>query len=57
MNTDALFEFLKAEGLDYREQTLELADMITRYLRDGSGDSLARALEYCRALERLLDLD
>jgi hypothetical protein len=55
-STDNLYAFLKAEGMDYRETTLEIADMITRYLRDGSGESLPRALELCKSLQRILDL-
>lgn len=54
--TDSIYAFLQSEGLSYRETTLELATLITSYLRDGEGESLARARELCRSLERLLDL-
>ena len=56
-DTNSIYAFLRDEGLSYRETTLELATLITSYLRDGEGESLSRAKELCRSLERLLDLD
>lgn len=55
--TDNLYAFLAAEGLSYRDILLEIVDMIARYLRDGDSDSMARASEMTKSLQRLIDLD
>jgi hypothetical protein len=56
-STDNLYAFLRAEGLTYRGTLLEVVDMIASYLRDGSSDSMARASELTKSLQRLIDLD
>jgi hypothetical protein len=56
-STDNLYAFLRDEGLTYRGTLLEVADMIVRYLRDGDSDSMARASELTKSLQRLIDLD
>jgi hypothetical protein len=56
-STDNLYAFLRDEGLTYRGTLLEIADMIVRYLRDGDSDSMARASELTKSLQRLIDLD
>jgi len=56
MTTNELFDFLAAEGLTYSGAINELADKIAAFIKDGSGDSIPRALELTRSLERLLSI-
>ena len=56
-SADNLYAFLRDGGLSYRDTVLEVADMIVRHLRDGSSDSMARASELTKSLQRLIDLD
>lgn len=53
---DSIYTFLRDEGLTYRGTLIELVDLIAQYLRDGSGDSMARASELTKSLQRLIDL-
>ncbi len=56
-DTDTLFDFLRGEGLNYRDTVIELSEKITAFLIDGDSDSMARASELTKSLQRLIDLD
>ncbi len=56
-DTDSIFNFLRDEGLNYRDAVIELSEKITAFLIDGAGDSMARASELTKSLQRLIDLD
>lgn len=57
LSPNDLYDFLAAEGLSYRDTLLTLADKITAFLIDGDSDSMARASELTKSLQRLIDLD
>jgi len=56
-DTDTIFDFLRGEGLTYRDTVIELSEKITAFLIDGTSDSMARASELTKSLQRLIDLD
>jgi hypothetical protein len=56
-DTDSIFNFLRDEGLNYRDAVIELSEKITAFLIDGDSDSMARASELTKSLQRLIDLD
>lgn len=56
-DTDTIFDFLRGEGLTYRDTVIELSEKITAFLIDGDSDSMARASELTKSLQRLIDLD
>ena len=56
-DTDSIFNFLRDEGLNYRDSVIELSEKITAFLIDGDSDSMARASELTKSLQRLIDLD
>jgi hypothetical protein len=56
-DTDSIFTFLRDEGLTYRDTVIELSEKITAFLIDGTSDSMARASELTKSLQRLIDLD
>ena len=56
-DTDSIFNFLRDEGLSYRNTVIELSEKITAFLIDGDSDSMARASELTKSLQRLIDLD
>jgi hypothetical protein len=56
-DTDNIFNFLRDEGLNYRDAVIELSEKITAFLIDGDSDSMARASELTKSLQRLIDLD
>lgn len=56
-DTDTIFDFLRGEGLTYRDAVIELSEKITAFLIDGDSDSMARASELTKSLQRLIDLD
>ena len=55
-STDSLYAFLRDEGLTYRGTLLEIANLITHHLQDGTSDSMARASELTKSLQRLIDV-
>jgi hypothetical protein len=57
MNADSIFDFLRGEGLTYRDTVIELSEKITAFLIDGTSDSMPRASELTKSLQRLIDLD
>jgi len=56
-DTNTIFDFLRGEGLTYRDTVIELSEKITAFLIDGTSDSMARASELTKSLQRLIDLD
>jgi hypothetical protein len=56
-DTNDIFDFLRGEGLNYRDTVIELSEKITAFLIDGTSDSMARASELTKSLQRLIDLD
>ena len=56
MNPDDVYDFLASEGLTYSGAISALADKIAAFVHDGQGESLPRALELTRSLERLLSI-
>lgn len=56
-DTNTIFDFLRGEGLTYRDTVIELSEKITAFLIDGDSDSMARASELTKSLQRLIDLD
>lgn len=56
-DADTIFDFLRGEGLTYRDTVIELSEKITAFLIDGDSDSMARASELTKSLQRLIDLD
>jgi hypothetical protein len=56
-DTNTIFDFLRAEGLTYRGAVIDLSEKITAFLIDGDSDSMARASELTKSLQRLIDLD
>jgi hypothetical protein len=56
-DTNAIFDFLRGEGLTYRDTVIELSEKITAFLVDGTSDSMSRASELTKSLQRLIDLD
>lgn len=57
MTASDTYAFLAAEGLNYRDTVITLSQSITDYLVDGDSDSMARASELTKSLQRLIDLD
>ena len=57
MNADSIFDFLRGEGLTYRGTVIALSEKITAFLIDGTSDSMDRASELTKSLQRLIDLD
>jgi len=55
-DTNDIFDFLRGEGLTYRDTVIELSEKITAFLIDGTSDSMARASELTKSLQRLIDL-
>jgi hypothetical protein len=56
-DTNTIFDFLRGEGLTYRGTVIDLSEKITAFLIDGDSDSMARASELTKSLQRLIDLD
>jgi hypothetical protein len=56
-STDNIYDFLRGEGLSYRDTVIDLSEKITAFLIDGTSDSMARASELTKSLLRLIDLD
>ena len=56
-DTNSIYAFLRDEGLTYRDTVIELSEKITAFLIDGTSDSMARASELTKSLQRLIDLD